>query len=179
MIMALFRRFPPLSALVMRVVAIFAVPIFVAFLWIVSECLYWDSCGQADKEDVGDLWGRLFPICPIAVHQFPGLRWILPFWRLKTCGWRNSKSLEIGRRVKIHPDYTVYTQVGYVAHSPLNVDGSALWIAYMGTLLLGCSLMEISQPILPLYIHQTSLIPKKWAHMQRQSAFWKLCRGKS
>ena len=27
-------------------------------------------------------------------------------------------------------------------HSPLNVDGSALGIAYMYTLLLGCSLME-------------------------------------
>ena len=30
-------------------------------------------------------------------------------------------------------------------HSPLNADASALWIAYMNTQLLGCSLMEISQ----------------------------------
>ena len=28
-------------------------------------------------------------------------------------------------------------------------------------------------------IHQTSPIPKEYAHRQRQSHFWKLCRGKS
>ena len=28
-------------------------------------------------------------------------------------------------------------------------------------------------------IHQTSPIPKEYAHMQWQSKFWKLCRGKS
>ena len=65
-IIALFRRFPPLSALVMRVVAIFAVPMF----WHFCELCRNASIGTAADKPTRRMWG----ICEAACFQFVQLQ---------------------------------------------------------------------------------------------------------